>query len=206
MPLTSRNRDHPRHDENFLYVFKGAPLRGPPAADRPSGRACGLSGPVPARTGRPPHPHGTPTKPGRAIGRPAVSTLRRTRHHEKNQGKTTVEAVTIAVGGCAPHWFRRSPAAPYSVPRAVNGPAVRIEVATEPQCSCWSQGRCRKPTTDPRASPRLTATLTATGAGIGMQPQPQRATPARILSPSHYWSPYACLHASLWASSNGICG
>jgi hypothetical protein len=41
-------------DENFLYVFKGVPLRGPPAADRPSGRACGLSGPVPTRTGRPP--------------------------------------------------------------------------------------------------------------------------------------------------------
>jgi hypothetical protein len=33
-------------DETFLYVFKGAPLRGPPAADRPSGRACGLFGPT----------------------------------------------------------------------------------------------------------------------------------------------------------------
>jgi hypothetical protein len=40
--------------ENFLYVFKGAPLRGSPAADRPSGRACGLCGPIPARADRPP--------------------------------------------------------------------------------------------------------------------------------------------------------
>ena len=31
-------------DETFLFVFKGAPLRVPPAADRPSGRACGSSG------------------------------------------------------------------------------------------------------------------------------------------------------------------
>lgn len=41
-------------NEEFLHVFKGAPLRGPPATDRPSGRACGLCGPISARTGQPP--------------------------------------------------------------------------------------------------------------------------------------------------------
>ncbi|GAA2738669.1 hypothetical protein GCM10010439_73450 [Actinocorallia aurantiaca] len=33
-------------DENFLYGFKGASLREPPA-DRAAQRACGLFGPIP---------------------------------------------------------------------------------------------------------------------------------------------------------------
>jgi hypothetical protein len=64
------------------------------------------------------------------------------------------------VGGCASHGLGRSAAAP--APRAANGPAVRIGIATEPPNDQIYQP-CRNPTRLHAGKPNLTATLTATG-------------------------------------------
>jgi hypothetical protein len=77
--------------EDFLYVFKSVPLRGPPAADRPSGRACGLCGPTwPEPLGRLPKRDTTEAEE-RIIPDWPSSTLR------ESPSRSGVEAEPVAV-------------------------------------------------------------------------------------------------------------
>lgn len=67
MSSTSRGRTraHVLPDENFLYVFKGGPLRGPPGA--PDGRVPGCGSPAGPGTHRPARPRGRQKSPLKTV-------------------------------------------------------------------------------------------------------------------------------------------
>jgi hypothetical protein len=152
-----------KFESNFSLRHQGAPGYAARAvANRPSGRACGLFGPIPARVRSAAQPTRNTDEAGkRAIGRSTVPTAPVTIRREagdygrgRDDRRGWLRAAPAWAIGCRPRFRSSGRERPCGTDRGCHRASY----------FCWSQSCCGKPTTDPRVSLRLTATLTATWA------------------------------------------